>query len=156
MHYSPWTNHAWWVLRPFLLSSASWPKLGPGAVFLHACLSVPCPAFPSGIALSWLQGLPGKVVRSFLEYFFWICLCFFLFFLSFSCPCSPCITTSRDVVPAEGLPGYQLCRIHFLHMSSFSEVLQSVVILLPARYKHDCSCIWGFVREAGVCSALES
>lgn len=97
VHYNPWSARAWWLLRPFLLGSASWPKRDQERrSCTHACPYVSC--FPLWNSIVLTAGIPwqsGQKLFSFLEALFWICLCFFLFFLSFSCPCSPCITTSK-------------------------------------------------------------
>ena len=128
MHYNLWSTHAWWLVRPFLLGSASWPRWDQERrSCTHTCPYVSC--FPLWNSIELTTGIPwqsGQKLFSFLEDFFWICLCFFLFLLSVLCPCSPCITTSRYVVPTEGLPGYHLCRICLLHMSSFQRCFKAL------------------------------
>lgn len=125
----------------------------PARMPVCTCPAFLCSSIELTTGITWQSGQ-----RYFLHVgtlFFWMCLCLLLFFLSFLCRCSPCITTSRSYWLTEGLLGYQQSQNPSPSLEAVSEVFKIFVSLLLALYEHDCSFIWGFVWSRSVFSSGE-
>lgn len=103
-----------------MLSSVSWPKWEQEQhSCTHTCPWVSC--FPFGNSFELTTGIPWQSDQKLFSFWgdFFSGSAFPSVFLSFLCPCSLCVVTSRCVLLTGGLPGSELCRIHLLQTSSF-------------------------------------